>query len=200
MMMAASYAPSTCGAIRMSGTPGNCMIGGGAGSAFTRSACLPIARSAYAIASCDPIESPSGREWDESTKRCRALIASAIRMISGFVVIVGSGAAGAQVLEQLFDPILTGDRFVVDEFELGHAPQPQPRSDLPPQERNRAMQRAVRLAPRALVAERREEHAGVLEIGRDLHPGDRHEADPRIVHLAREQLAELSPDLIGDAI
>ena len=53
--------------------------GGGAGSALTAIACLPSARSAYAIASCEPIESPSGRECEESTKRRRARIASTMR-------------------------------------------------------------------------------------------------------------------------
>ena len=56
-------------------------------------ASLPSARSAYAIASCDPIESPSGRACDESTKRCRARIASTISLnLRAFVVIVVVGA------------------------------------------------------------------------------------------------------------
>jgi hypothetical protein len=42
-------------------TPGKTIIGGGGASRLTTRASLPIARRANAIASCDPIASPSGR-------------------------------------------------------------------------------------------------------------------------------------------
>ena len=46
MTIAASNSPSAVEAMRMSLTPGNAINGGGAGSAFTTVASLPIARSA----------------------------------------------------------------------------------------------------------------------------------------------------------
>ena len=42
MMIAASNAPSTAGAMTMSWTPGNAISGAGAGSALTTTASLPI--------------------------------------------------------------------------------------------------------------------------------------------------------------
>ena len=39
--------------------------------------------------------------------------------------------------------------FVVEELELGHAPQPQPRADLPAQERRRALERLAPCSRRA---------------------------------------------------
>src|SRR6478736_17619 len=98
------------------------------------------------MASCEPIESPSGREWDERTKRWRERTASTMRAMSGLVVIgvcrgIGCGARrvfrGANLVEELFDPILAGDRLVVEELELRRPFQPQPRSDLTAQERRR---------------------------------------------------------------
>src|ERR1700722_2977553 len=101
------------------------------------------------MASCEPIESPSGREWDEITNRVRGPIASTICWISGAsevgVIVslrpvvrrldhsvaarVGRDAR-LDLVEELFDAVLPGDRIVVHEGELGHPPQPQARSDL----------------------------------------------------------------------
>src|SRR6185436_9333415 len=127
---------------------------------------------------CDPIESPSGRECEEITKRRRARIASTMAGSSGLVVIIvaigGSaggrgarvrGAVAADLVEQLLDPVLAGDRLVVDELELGDALQAQARADLAAQERNRAMERAVRALTRLVVTERGVVHARVLQVG-----------------------------------
>src|SRR5947209_6229280 len=129
MMIAASKSPSTRGAIVMAGTPANCISGGGAGSALTTSACFPIARSAQAIASCEPIESPSGRECDDSTNRCRARIAATIAW-SGALLVISRMAARFDLVEELLDPVLPGDRFVVHERHVRRPLQAQPRSDL----------------------------------------------------------------------
>src|SRR5919197_3860015 len=207
MMIAASKSTSTDEAIRISGTPGNCSSGPGARSTLMTSNDLPISRSAYAMASCDPIESPSGRAWDEMTKRCRARIASAMRWRSGsgFASIVAGVAAipvvaGVQLVEQLLDAILAGNRLVVDELQVGYAAQPQPRSDLPTQEGRGAFERpcrgALRLRFSAGRSERRVVHTRVLQIRRHLDARDRHEADARVVHLAREELAQLASNLI----
>src|SRR5437588_69382 len=59
--IAASKSPSTRSAISMPATPGNAWRGPGAGSLLTTRTVLPSARSAKPSASCEPIESPSGR-------------------------------------------------------------------------------------------------------------------------------------------
>ena len=69
MTIEASNSPSTDGAIRIPGTPGSAISGAAAGSAFTTVTSLPSAFSANAIASWLPIESPSGRECEETTNR-----------------------------------------------------------------------------------------------------------------------------------
>src|SRR5438067_4231167 len=204
MMMAASNGPSMRCAILISGTPGNCISGPGAGSEFTTTTSLPSVRSAYAMASCDPIESPSGRECDETTNRWRARTSWTIRRISGVtalgvgLVIVIVWIVRVDFVEQLFDAVLARDRFIVEELQLGDAPQPEAGSNLAPQERRRAVQRPLRVPARVLLAERGVEDARLLQIGVDLHARDRYESDSRVVDLARDQHAELAADLIGD--
>src|SRR4029077_9361976 len=140
MMIAASKAPTASGATRIPDTPGKAISGCGAGSALNAATSLPSAFSAKAIASCEPIESPSGLACDERTKRCRVWIASTICWISGLVVIglrvrgldlgcrVGIGVCrmvrGADFAEQLLDPVLAGDRVIVEELDLRGALQP----------------------------------------------------------------------------
>src|SRR5262245_12248142 len=99
------------------------------------------------------MESPSGRVCDEITKRRRAAIASTIGVVSGLIVIGIAAAARAgrpigrpDLLENLLDPILARDRFVIHELEIGHAPEPQPRADLAAKKRRRALERARRVA------------------------------------------------------
>src|SRR5437764_12766715 len=127
--IAASKSPSTRSAISMPATPGNAWRGPGAGSLLTTRTVLPRARSAKPSASCEPIESPSGRACDESTKCCRARIAAAICCSSGGQLVVGVGigvGARMNLAEDLLDAVLAGDRFVVDEDELRHQLQPEP--------------------------------------------------------------------------
>src|SRR6185503_17975355 len=155
------------------------------------------------------MESPSGRLCEEITNRCRVRIASTIRAISGlFVIIVGGWGsaarrflgvfADANLVEELLDAVLPGDRLVVDEIELGDALQPQARADLAPQERHRALERARRALLRLLVTERRVVDASQLEIGRDLDAGDGDEAETRVVHFPRQQQGQLAAHLLGN--
>ena len=51
-----------------------------------------------------------------------------------------------ELLEDSLDSILSSDRLVVEEFELGHTPEPQALAELTPQERRGPLQR-----PRALA-------------------------------------------------
>ena len=108
--------------------------------------------------------------------------------------------AGVEIVQELLDPVLAGDGLVVDELELRDAPQTKAGSNLTAQERNRPLQAARRVAARPVVAERSEEHASVLQIRRHLNARDRDEPDARVVNVAREQLAELAADLVGDAL
>src|SRR5262245_19910880 len=152
------------------------------------------------MASCDPMESPSGRACDDSTNRCRLRTASTISRIAGLVVIGGRSRSAADLVEQLLDAVLAGNRFVVVERELRRALQPQARADLAPQEAGGAGQRPLGVATALLVAERRVVHASLLQIWAHADARQRHEPDPRIVDLAREQRRQLAPDLIGDTI
>src|SRR6185436_3595769 len=152
MMIAASKSPSTRSAISMSETPGKAISGAGAGSAFTTRTSWPSARSANAIASCEPIESPSGLAWEEMTKRRRVRIASTI-CSAETSLLVGLGLVGIDLVQQLLDAVLAGNGIVVDERDLGDPLAAEPRSDLPAQERDRPPERARRVLPAGLVGE-----------------------------------------------
>src|SRR5689334_8595458 len=167
---------------------------------------LPRSSSAYAIASWDPIESPSGRAWDVMRKRRRSLIASQAWVSASFVARVVTGLAicrGSlrfQLLEDLLDSIVPRDRFVIEELELGHPPKPEALSKLPFQERGGALERAGALALRLLVAQDRVVHARELQVWRDANMREREKSDARILHVARQQLSELAADLIADTL
>src|SRR4051812_10700034 len=158
------------------------------------------------------MESPSGLACDVIRNVRRAWIASQMSVF-GFILCGGALAwlrrrrglvarllLGLEVLQDLFDAIVPGDRFVVEELELGHAAQPDARADLAAQERQGALERLGRLALRLLVAERRVVDARDLQVRRhgDLGQGD--EPDPRIVDVARQQLRQLLADGFSDAV
>src|SRR6188768_336417 len=149
MKITVSPTSSRCSRSEMSATPGKSCICCGAGSCATIRTSLPSARSASAIATCEPMASPSGRAWETTTNRWRARIAPAtwVRVASVGVVVIGGigrwprvggrgvGGAGGlllvQVLQDLFDAVLVGDRFVEAELQFGHASHLDPAADLP---------------------------------------------------------------------
>src|SRR6266508_140544 len=160
--------------------------------------CLPSASSAKAIASCEPIESPSGRACDVSRNRCRRTISSRIcrtgadAVATGSLIIVarlGRVVAGCltdarpvgpfrvELLEDALDAVALLDRLVEKECELGHALQLQALADLAPQERRRAAERPRRLAARLVVADGRVIHARLLQVRGHLDLRNRQEAD-----------------------
>src|SRR5439155_16373685 len=98
---------------------------------------------------------------------------------------------------QPLDPVLSGDRLVEMEFQLGRALQAQAGSDLPPQKRRRAFEGAAGVSAALFVAERRVVDMRLLQIGRHLNARERYEADAGIVHLARDQQGELAPNLLA---
>src|SRR5258705_8562565 len=79
MTITASPGSSTRLATSIDETPGKTDNGSGGGSWFTIRTSFPRCHKAYAIASCEPMASPSGRTCEDSTKRCRVRISSAIR-------------------------------------------------------------------------------------------------------------------------
>src|SRR5437867_3744160 len=104
------------------------------------------------MASCDPMESPSGLACEERTKRRRSRMASTMRASSGLdalglsvvVAIVLHGrrrGRGIQLVQQLLDAILSRDRFVVQEGQVRHPFEPKARSDLPPEEGHGSLER-----------------------------------------------------------
>ena len=70
-------------------------------------------------------------------------------------------------LQDLLDAGLVGDRLVEDELDVGHAPQPQALSELPPHERRDALQGAFACSRAPQVAERRVVDARELQVRRD---------------------------------
>src|SRR2546425_9574339 len=159
------------------------------------------------MASCEPMASPSGRTWDEMTKRRRCRISSVMRSrtdVSLVVVVIRyrrGGFVGMKVAQDLLDPVLALDRLVEPEFELRNAAQPQAPADVPPHERRGAIQRPRRLPARFLIAERRVVDARELQVGRHRHAGERDEADAGIVdRAAAQQLAQLVAYLFTDAV
>src|SRR5688500_8905766 len=168
--------------------------------------------------------SPSGRACEVTTKRRRLWTTSTMRATVSWSVplwIIGEGANRARIVgrlgsgalalplrfffmeiaEDLLDPVLVGDRFIEMELQFGHAAELQPASDLTPEERRRAFERLLGLAPRLRIAHRRVIDARELQVRRDLDPGQGDEPDARIVDdPAREQQAQLLQDLVADAI
>jgi hypothetical protein len=61
------------------------------------------------------------------------------------------------------------------------------------------MQRAIGLAPPLLVAEDGVEHACLLQVASQLDSRNGDESQAGIVDFARQQVAKLAADLIGDA-
>src|SRR5258707_14632321 len=123
------------------------------------------------MASCDPIESPSGRACDDRTNRWRARIASTIDAISGAIVL-GLWCV-VDLVEQLLDPVLPGDRLVVGKDEFRHAPQTQAGSDLAPQKRRRAGESLARIRAGFVVTQRGVEDAPLRKIRWYLHARQR---------------------------
>src|SRR3954470_24909791 len=136
------------------------------------------------MASCEPIESPSGRAWEVRRKRWRPRISSLISsttaasagasptccslLIRAGVVDIAIIFArfgnrglplwfGTQALQDLFDPVVLLDRLVEHPGELGHPFELEASSDVTPQERRGALESLGRVLPRLGVADRRVE-------------------------------------------
>src|SRR5437879_1514688 len=172
MMMPASKSSPARSAISIPDTPGKPSSGAGARSLCTTRASLPSARSASAIDIEEPIESPSGRECEETTNRRLAPMASTIswsvvdtwqdpeKGVVMYLCILPfafrpafsaglSGAlrvvmvGGAQFAEDPFDAVLARNRVVVHESQLRRSLETQARSQLPPEKRRGALERTA---------------------------------------------------------
>src|SRR5215211_5746430 len=153
MTITASPGSATSAVTSMSATPGKTSSGGGGGSLLTTRASLPRPRSANAIASDDPMASPSGRACETITKRCRVRIAAATCALPASVAVVVIAVVVAEVrvvralrlfrmevAQDLFDAVLMSDRLVEPELQLRHAPQIEPAAHLAAEERRRALE------------------------------------------------------------
>src|SRR6476661_8139401 len=123
------------------------------------------------MASCDPIESPSGRAWDVRRKRCRERIASQISgrivarsllLVAVWLIVSGCVRGGAglrpfrlDVLQDALDSLVSFHAFVEEELQLGCAPQPQPLAQMAAQERRSPFERTFGVPAGLLVAHRR---------------------------------------------
>src|SRR6266545_318129 len=149
MTITASPGSFTWSATSMSPTPGNTASDGGAASRLTTRTSLPRWRNAYAIASWEPMASPSGRTWEESTKRCRLWISAAtcarvadsvavVLIVSGDIPL---GVLLVEVAEYLLDAVLVADRLVEPEINFGNAPQPHAIANLAAEEGSGSLER-----------------------------------------------------------
>ena len=148
------------------------------------------------------MESPSGRECDDDDEPLPRANASTIAVAQDFVIVdVGDDVGASDLVQQLLDAILAGDRLVVRRTSASGT---RLSRSLDPicRRRNGAARSSARRAVRAglVVAKRRVENPRLLKIGRHLHAGDGHEPDPRIVHFARQQQRELAANLVRDAV
>src|SRR3990170_5964761 len=173
------------------------------------------------MASCEPIESPSGRACEVRRKRWRRRISSLISPTTasagtevgslliwvGVVDIVigfaGSGGGvprfSGQSLQDALDAVVLLDRVIEHPGELGHALELKPPSDVPLQERGRSLKRLCRVLAGLLVADCGVEHPRLLQVCRDLDVGDREETDAGILDFPRQQFGELCANLVTDA-
>src|SRR5688572_5935082 len=134
------------------------------------------------MATCDPIASPSGRECEVTTKRCRWRMASRIAAIDSALIRIvgcercvrcrGCNRCVGDFAQQLLDAILVADALVELEGDFRGAAQAKALADLPPHEAGRALEGAGSGLARRGVAEARVEHARVLQIWTYLHAGD----------------------------
>ena len=198
------------------GDAGNSRIGGGAGSCATSRTSLPSALSASAIATCEPMASPSGRACDVTTNRRRARMAAATW--SSVAVNHGRGLLSSRVVRRRSwrrrcasssfrsggsarcgpgaqSTRRTGTRSPAPAAAAGGSPIWRRRNGVA---RSSAFCGLLRAGG---VAERRVVDARQLQVGRHLHARERDEADVGIVHLAaREHRAQLLADLVADAM
>ena len=123
---------------------------------------------------------------------------------SGFGSGTASPSAAAarsalDVVEDSLDAVAPLDRFVEEELQQGNPLEPEPAADLAPQEGRRPPERARRVPPGLVVAERRVVDAGDLKVRRDVHVRDGQEADARVVHFPGQEIRDLRAQLIADA-
>src|SRR5436190_6909956 len=218
MTMTASPGSSMRSATSIFDTPGNTRRGPGGASRFTRRTSLPSCHRANAIASCDPMASPSGRTCEDSTKRWRPRISSAIRAraVTSLAVVLIVPAANREisalgcalrvllmnVSKDLLDAVLVLDRFVEAELNFWDVSQMmQPAADLAAEKSGGALERPRRVLARFLIAEARVEHARQLQVRRHLYARQRDEADAGVVDLAAgEDVAQFLANLVADSV
>src|SRR4051812_20689541 len=166
------------------------------------------------MASCDPIESPSGLACEVSRNRWRRSISSRICRTAdlaastrSLIIVAGTDRVAIirpacpfrpELLENALDTIALFDRVVEEEGQLRHALQAKPLANLSPQKRACPLERARRFALDGVVADNRVVHARLLQVGRHRNAGDGQESDPGIVNLSGQQRRKLRLYLVAD--
>ena len=129
----------------------------------------------------------------------------------GDTIPSGTGAAGragvfagrvlfVDLVDELLDARVLLDRLVEAELELRHAAQAEPAGELPAHERHGALQRLAGVLARLAGGHRRVVDARDLKVGREVHARHGDESHAGVMDLAREDVADLFPDLVAKAI
>src|ERR671910_1098386 len=206
-----SFAASTATSVRSAASSGSSRRsssngrnlyspGSGAGPGRNIRLSLPSAVSVSWIASSEPSASPSGFSCVVTRKRSPLRIASTTAPRSAVVTLWFSRIwFGGELIDESRHPHAVLDRVIV--FER------QRRGPLQPQlARNLRLQDAVgRIEARharhslLLAPEHADEDHRLAEVGRRFDPGDRDEADPRILQLEQRLGEDLAERLVDSA-
>src|SRR3989339_477537 len=167
----------------------------GTGSAFSTVAVFPIPRKARAIASSDPIASPSGFSWHATRKRS---LSRRTRQIAERSPLIRTLLPLRDFPEDRVDPGAAVERVVVVELQFGGVSQAEAMGELPPQEPGGP---AERLGHGRTLFFRHESgvvHVGDPKVGRDGNLGHGDRRHPGVVHPPLQEEGELFPDPLTD--
>src|SRR5919197_645076 len=157
---------------------------GGSGSAQTTAGSRSSLCKAMASAMAAPTVSPSGEWWQNSRGRCAArnVAAAAWSIMAGGPSsrVAGTSASGSRLplltlylANETQDPITLGNGMIEHKMQLGRVAEPQIDPQFVAQEAGRARERLHGLLLLVRRTHDRDEHLGVAQVRRHLHPRDR---------------------------
>src|SRR6185295_2696756 len=114
--------------------------------------------------------------------------------------LLGRRLAGLERGQELEHPRPALGCVVQAHVELGDPPEPDAPAQLVPDEGHRALERLQRLVTLLRLADDADPDARGRQVWRRLHVGDGHEADARVLDVAREDLADLLAQQLVDAV
>jgi hypothetical protein len=103
-----------------------------------------------------------------------------------------------ELLEEAHHPRATLGRVVEPDLQLGDPPDPQPPTELTPDEGHRVLEGRDRGNALGLTADDAHPDPGMPQVGRRLDVGDRREPDPRVPHFSRQDRPDLLPQQLID--